>query len=221
MTQSLSEFASIPGLKNIWCARRGTLRCTAIKLKGGGLMLFSPVPGLTAPARAQLDSLGKVQFLLAPNHYHNKAMAEYAQAFPEASIVAPQDAQERLTRVTGLQFDDLTSLKRALPQHVKFLVPPGLKTGECWLRVKTQTDVAWIVVDAFYARARKSGALETSIPEMLGTFPKMGIADKQTYGAWVQAQIGRDQPTIVMPCHGLLIRSVDLPGRLASLMARY
>ena len=220
MTQSLSEFESLPGLSNIWCARRGTLRCTAVKLKGGGLMLFSPVLGLTASGREQLSSLGKVQFLLAPNHYHNKAMAEYAHAFPEASIVAPPDAQERLTRVTGLEFDDLTGLRRVLPQHVKLLVPQGLKTGECWLRVKTQTGIAWVVVDAFYARANNQKALEVAVPEMLGTFPKMGIADKQTYGAWVQAQIERDQPTIVVPCHGSLIRSALLPKRLAALVAK-
>jgi len=219
MAQQLSEFAQIEGLPNVWCARRGSLRCTAIKLKGGGLVLFSPVLGLTAQGREQLQSLGPVRFLLAPNHYHNKALTEYSHAFPDAAIVAPPDAHERLGRVTGLSFDGLTALRKSLPQSVKLLTTVGLKTAEIWLRIKTQANVTWVVVDAFCTRVTAGKSPDISAPALLGTFPKMGVADKQIYGEWVRKQIAQDQPSIVIPCHGLVIRAVALPSRLEALIA--
>lgn len=220
MTQQLSEFAQTEGLPNVWCARRGSLRCTAIKLKRGGLVLFSPVLGLTADVREQLQALGPVRFLLAPNHYHNKALNEYSQAFPDAAIVAPPAAHDRLVRVTGLRFDDLTELKRTLPQSTKILTTVGLKTGEIWLRIKTQADIAWIVVDAFCTRVAITKPSDASAPALLGTFPKMGVADKQIYGDWVRKQIALDQPSIVIPCHGLVMRAAALPLRLEALIEK-
>ena len=220
MAQSLSVFVPVTGLPNIWCARRGGARCTAVKLKGGGLMLFSPVQGLTASVQEQLAALGSVRFLLAPNHYHNKALLEYSKAFPDAAVVAPLDAQPRLARVTGLAFDDLSALTSVLPPSVKLLFPPGLKTGECWLRIKAKDTMAWVVVDAFCTRTAPAGASKASAPELLGTFPKMGVADKSVYGEWVQKQVAKDQPTIILPCHGLEIRAVSLPKKLNALIAK-
>jgi len=175
---------------------------------------------MTAQGREQLQSLGSVRFLLAPNHYHNKALTEYSHAFPDAAIVAPPDAHERLVRVTGLRFGDLTELRQSLPQSVKILTTVGLKTGEIWLRVKTQANVAWVVVDAFCTRVTTTKSSDATAPALLGTFPKMGVADKQVYGDWLGKQIAQDQPNIVIPCHGLVIRAATLPGRLEALIEK-
>jgi len=75
----------------IWHAQRGltvagialTSRMTVIQLAGGGLWLHSPVL-LDDALRAELDAIGPVQYIVAPNKAHHlfakKALAVYPQA---------------------------------------------------------------------------------------------------------------------------------------------
>lgn len=219
MAKGLSEFEPVEGVSGIYCARKGTLRCTAIRLETGDLCLFSPVQGLGDAARAGLDGLGPVRFLLAPNHYHNKAVAEYADTFPDAELAAPEAAIPRLEKVTGHAFDGLAGVAAALPGSITILHPEGLKTGEIWLRVEEAGSVTWIVVDAFCTTKGNAGAPVAEIPELLGTFPMFGVADAGIYRTWVGKQIEADRPGMIIPCHGAVIRSGALPGSLRALMA--
>ncbi len=219
MAKGLSEFEPVEGLPGVHCARNGTLRCTAIGLKSGELCLFSPVQGLGDAARASLEGLGPVRYLLAPNHYHNKAVAEYAAAFPDAELVAPDGAIPRLEKITGHAFGPLGRLTAALPGSVTVVHTEGLKTGEIWLRVEEAGAVTWIVVDAFCTTKKNAGTPVTETPELLGTFPKFGVADAGIYRPWVEQQIEADKPGMIIPCHGAIIRSGALPGTLRALMA--
>ncbi len=221
MTTGLTAFEEIDGLQGIACATKGTLRCTAIRLKDDRLCLFSPVPSLSEPAKGSLNGLGDVQFLLAPNHYHNKGLTEYASAYPAAKLITSQAARPRLEKVTGCKFSDLGELLEVLPAHVTVLHPTGLKTGEIWLRVEGNGAVAWNVVDAFCTTKENSKAPVSETPELLGTFPKMGVADSQTYHQWVEQQLERDNVSMVIPCHGSIIKSDTLNGKLSTLMQQF
>ena len=130
MGNELSPFAPIPSHPEIWSAQKGTLRCTALRLSDGTLCLYSPVLGLGGEAKASLAALGEVSYLLAPNHYHHKGLAEYAEAFPKAKIVCSGGAQTRLEKQTGLTFERLERLEALLPVGSDFAEPDGLKTGE-------------------------------------------------------------------------------------------
>ncbi|NTX11502.1 DUF4336 domain-containing protein [Myxococcus sp. CA051A] len=63
-------------------------RMTVIRLPGGGLWVHSPV-ACTPEARATVDALGPVRFLVAPNLMHHLRVGEWAAAYPEARVVAP------------------------------------------------------------------------------------------------------------------------------------
>ena len=86
-----------PLAKDIWVAERpqtfyglpvGT-RMTVIRLSGGRLLLHSPV-ALDAGLRAELDSLGRVRYVVAPNRVHHLYAGEVAKVYPEARLwVAP------------------------------------------------------------------------------------------------------------------------------------
>ncbi len=219
MAKKLTKFEKLDGWDDIWCARGGTLRCTAMKLSDSSLCLFSPVQGLTQAGVDQLSDIGDVRFLLAPNHYHNKAIGEYTRAFPNARTIAPESAIERLTRVTGISFSNLDSLTPVLPRDASILVPDGLKTGEIWIRRKTEDRSVWIVVDAFCTQKKNAKEPVTDIPEVLGTFPKFGVSDAQVYQEWVQKQINIDHPTLIIPCHGSLIQSDELGLKLLAVMS--
>lgn len=65
------------------------LRMTVLKLTGGGLLLHSPVAFDDATA-AQIDALGPVRFIVAPNLFHHIHVGKAARRYPDATVlVAP------------------------------------------------------------------------------------------------------------------------------------
>ena len=218
MSKELSSFAPITHCPEIWSAQKGTLRCTALRLRNGSLCLYSPVQGLGEGAKSSLTALGEVAYLLAPNHYHHKGLNEYAQAFPEATIVCSKLAHPRLIKQTGLTFDVLDRLESLLPNGCTIAQPDGLKTGEVWLVVKTEQERVWIVCDSFKGPSGKVGDVAQTV-EMLGTFPTYGIRDRDVYSAWIESRSAADDPTMVIPCHGSMVRCEHLATDVTSLLA--
>lgn len=70
-------------------------RMTVLRLEDGALFLHSPV-SLDAETRADLDALGRVRFVVAPNKLHHFFVAPYRDAYPDAELWgAPGLAQKR------------------------------------------------------------------------------------------------------------------------------
>jgi hypothetical protein len=62
---------------------------TVIRLASGRLLLHSPLP-LDAALRAELDSLGPVSYVVAPNRVHHLYAGDVAKSYPEARLwIAP------------------------------------------------------------------------------------------------------------------------------------
>jgi len=214
----LSPFTSVKSVEGIYSAWSGNLRCCAIRLKDGGICLYSPVAGLSGEAVESLSQLGEIRFLLAPNHYHNKAITEFTAAFPNAIFCASQYAVPRLKKITGLVAQDPQALVSALPGNMKLLEPEGLKTGELWLRVDTDNTIAWLVVDAFCGPKISGNDAVEQHPELLKPFPKFGVGDRDIYGNWAKEQIRSDNPQNVVPCHGAILSSITLALELSELV---
>jgi len=209
MSKSCSPFTAVEGAEGVFAAQSGTLRCSAIRLKSGGLCLYSPVSSLGEEAHESLARLGEVAVLLAPNHYHNKGVAEYVEAFPAARLCCSAPAKVRLEEITGLVFGTLDDLEADMPPDVEVLAPEGLKTGEVWIRVRADGHLVWILADAF---SGPKGAIGSYADEvlMLRTFPKLGVADKGAYRSWLDKQITAEPPSLIIPCHGSMVRSPSL-----------
>jgi hypothetical protein len=58
-----------------------------IRLSGGGLLIWSPV-ALSETVRTYLQDLGEVRYLVAPNSLHHVFLAEWRQAYPQATLYA-------------------------------------------------------------------------------------------------------------------------------------
>ncbi len=209
MPSELTKFTPVASLTGIHSATKDGLRCMAIKLKTGGLCLYSPVAGIGPDAKASLANIGQVEVLLAPNHYHNKGLAEYVLAFPDAHLLAPGPCHARLQKITGLAFADVTALDLLLPEDVQCVAPAGLKTGEVWI---TSPDF-WLVVDAFAGPAKGDGPAQ-----LLKTFPRYGVADAMAYTGWAADFMVSSPPKILVPCHGGILRAPDLPAQLEKLL---
>jgi hypothetical protein len=64
-------------------------RCTVVRLPSGGLWVHSPTP-LTDGLRADVDALGTVEHIVAPNVYHHLYAGEWTAAWPGAALHAPE-----------------------------------------------------------------------------------------------------------------------------------
>ncbi|MEL7461300.1 MAG: hypothetical protein AAFX45_09500 [Pseudomonadota bacterium] len=218
MTKGLSPFQSVPGFDAVFTARNGDLRCTALRLASGALCLYSPVSGLGDAARDSLAALGEVTHLLAPNHYHNKALRDYAEAFPAATLCSTTAAAPRLHKQTGLTPTPLDSAGMDLPQAVRLIEPVGLKTGEVWIDLSIRDNRLLIVTDAFRG-VKAADDTSCKTPSLLGTFPKFGVADKTAYRDWLDAYLQDAPPTMLLPCHGSRVASATLADDLLKLVA--
>jgi hypothetical protein len=67
---------------------RLTSTMTVIRLADASLLLYSPLQ-LTLERRAEVEKLGVVAHLYAPNLYHHLWIGEWAAAFPTARLHAP------------------------------------------------------------------------------------------------------------------------------------
>ncbi|MEM9279922.1 MAG: hypothetical protein AAGA76_15250 [Pseudomonadota bacterium] len=218
MAATLSAFEPIEGIDGLYTATKDQLRCTAIQLKSGGICLYSPVAGLDTAAKENLEEIGPVEFLLAPNHYHNKGLVEYHEAYPDAKTIAPEASHDRLEKQTGLEFKSMDPVLDLLPRTMHFASPAGLKTGETWLLVSGNGNTGWLVVDAF-SGAKNPNGKECHSPHLLGTFPNFGIGNKAAYVQWLRDLIKSHPPNILVPFHGSIIRNVNLGKQLKDLMA--
>ncbi|MFC3022441.1 DUF4336 domain-containing protein [Vibrio zhugei] len=60
-------------------------RMTVVRLAGGELWAHSPIQ-LSQSMITQLDDLGEVKYLIAPNHLHHLFLAEWMAAYPSAQV---------------------------------------------------------------------------------------------------------------------------------------
>jgi hypothetical protein len=213
-------FAAEKSARNGW-----HWRMTVVRGEDGAIVV-SPIRRLPEAVHDALAGLGGVASLLAPNHFHYLGVAEFLERYPASRAVCAPAARSRLARKTDLSFADPDAL--GLPSSVSLLSPPGLRTGELWLRVDTARGVAWVVSDAFFnLAAHPTGGFGLACRLMgitcglrLGrTFTTLAVADRKAYGSWLLAQLERDQPRVLVPGHGDIVEAPDLAERLADLAA--
>jgi hypothetical protein len=73
-------------------------RMAAIKLSDnsadGTLFIWSPI-ALTDELRKQIDEIGNVRFIVAPNSLHHLSLKEWGNAYPDASVYAAPGLRKR------------------------------------------------------------------------------------------------------------------------------
>ncbi len=62
-----------------------TTRMTIVRLSDGGLWVHSPIQ-FSNSIREQINNLGQVKYLIAPNHLHHLFLSEWVSAYPSAEV---------------------------------------------------------------------------------------------------------------------------------------
>ncbi len=205
------------------------LRMLAIRLTDGRLCIVSPIPHPGEEAFRELDALGKVAFLCAPNHFHNLGLKPFLARYPHARCVASPAAIPRLKKVTGLDFEPFTVLKPFLPHGIEAVEPIGLKAGELWFEVKDHTSgIALLCVcDAFFNMQDAKSPLWSLIFRIGGTMPGLkvsrvfrllGVSDHKRYKAWIDHRWQTFRPEVLVPAHGDFYSSGQLVEELKDLI---
>ncbi len=212
---TISSFSPFDHAKGLYVATTATHRWTAIRLRNRNICLVSSLSNVTDRTTNELASIGRVTHLFAPTRYHHAF--EHKNTFPNATLCASETAALLLHKVTGENFANHDELATLLPPSMSIMEPEGLKTGEAWIRISTTKGTGWVVGDAIAGPKMSARSSESDQPVMLQTFPKYGIADADAFKAWVQRQIASDHPMFVIPCHGAIVVTKDLPVRLGRL----
>ena len=71
------------------------VRTCVVRLGDGGTLVHAPGP-LTAAARAEIEALGPVRALIAPNLLHHMYLADCARAYPRARVFGAPGLREKL-----------------------------------------------------------------------------------------------------------------------------
>lgn len=85
-------------------------RMAVLRLSDGGLFIWSPA-AVSDAARAEIDALGAVRFLVTPTAMHHLALPAWRAAYPDARLYAAPGSRERAGHIA---FDD--NLGDAPPQ---------------------------------------------------------------------------------------------------------
>ncbi len=77
-------------------------RMAVITLPGGDLFIWSPIR-LTDSLRSEVDALGQVRHIVAPNSLHHLFLAEWKNAYPNAKVYAAPGLREKRK---DIEFDE-------------------------------------------------------------------------------------------------------------------
>jgi hypothetical protein len=83
---------------------RLTATMTVLRV-GNGLLLHSPLP-MTPERRAEVESLGPIAHLYAPNTFHHQWLADWSGAFPDATVHAPAELASKRVDLRIDRFHD-------------------------------------------------------------------------------------------------------------------
>jgi hypothetical protein len=81
---------------------------TVARLASGDLVVHNPI-ALDARAMGEIESFGRVAFLVVPNGWHRLDLRAYAARYPTAAVLAPPGSRAKVAAVEG-RVTDLTAL---------------------------------------------------------------------------------------------------------------
>ena len=74
-------------------------RMTLVRLSNGELWVHSPIK-LSDTIKEQIDTLGQVKYLIAPNHLHHLFLPEWIAAYPNAEVYGTNEVIKKRNDIT-------------------------------------------------------------------------------------------------------------------------
>lgn len=117
-------------------------RMNVLTLQSGGSAVWSAIP-LRDAEMARIEALGPVRFLIVPNHAHRLDLKPWHIRYPEARIIAPPSARDKVTEAAPVDATDDIIRDPA----ITFELVAGTKADEFALTVKRGDGTTLILND--------------------------------------------------------------------------
>lgn len=191
-------------------------RMSVIRLESGGLAVISPI-SIDGLLKSQLDELGEVQHIIAPNLYHHFYVTACKAHYPKAILWAPSGLREKrpalpIDRV--IKPDDSSpweTISGVYIDGLKTLGSGGLDDLNEWIlfhgesRTLILTDTAFHFDESFpwltQRVARASGIYKKLSPSVL---EQIATTDKRSVAHSIAAVLRWDFERVIM-AHGSII----------------
>ncbi len=199
---------------------------------GDGLIVMSPGNKLEPAVLDELKDFGNVVALVANNSYHWLGQQQWREHFPQARSFAPTQGIERLAKkLPNLgRFESLEALAPLLGSHASVVDAPGHKLGNAFAMITGKDGVYWYPSDLltnmpqlpanFVFRTLMS--LTDSAPGYRLFRPAvwLQVKDKQAVRSWIDSELTKSAPTVVVPAHGPPTSGGDVVATTKALLAR-
>jgi hypothetical protein len=184
-------------------------RMTLLPLQDRKLALISPIP--IDPALAQeIDALGEVALLIAPNLLHHLYLGQASKRYPKASVLAPERLRQKRPdlRIDGCLERDVPALLSEAAEVVKF---DGLPLLDEFVFLH-RTRRALVVTDLVFNMRTPRGFLANLVLFLVGCHGRLAqsralrfaVKDRRAARASADTILGMDFDALVV-AHGEIV----------------
>ena len=190
-------------------------RMTLVRLPSGDLVIISPIE-LKDSDRDQIEDLGSVRYIIAPNRFHHMSVESISNIFPDAEIIGVPGLQEKQPHIRFSQFlehdGDFESVLHYLPvQGFATLIPPSIQEANevvFW----HQPSGTLIMTDTAFNFDENSDRILQALTKLTGSYKllrptfleKLGTRDKSQVKQSIQQALKWEFDRVI-PGHGSIV----------------
>jgi len=139
-------------------------RMVVAKLDDGGLIIHNPI-ALDESEMEKLDALGPVRFILTPNGFHRLDSPGYQQRYPEAKLLCPKGARQKVAEVARVDgsYADFPDDSRVRLEHLE-----GVRGAEGVMIVAGTDGTTLVFNDAMFNLDHMSGVFGFIYGRLMG-----------------------------------------------------
>ncbi len=184
-------------------------RMTVVQLRDGSLLLHSPVE-IDDRLAKEIETLGNVAHIVAPNHLHHVFAGAAKERYPKATLWAAAGLAKKRKDLT---LDELLTPDATPPWSDEF--PHQVIRGNGWMGEVVffhRASSSLIVTDLVFNIHEADGWFTRTMLKMMGAYQKIGQSrmvrfttkDREAFATSLQGMLSWEFERVI-PCHGRVI----------------